>query len=135
MDAREAVVVDASAKIEATSVVVDFGIDYLYTLFLLVGLTRRISVGKTNMNITLARIADCTSGGPLDVCTLCKAINCDANLHLGDGWVENKPKFTAVAFTANGKTAVGPTIPGEALLELGNEVCLAEVLWKTFRCC
>jgi len=102
VDTRESIVTDKSPVIEVSS--------------------KTIGFGDTNLNITLERLSNCTSGGPLDICSLCKSIGCDVNLHLSSGWVENTPKFTAVAFSANGKTAIAPTLPGEPLLELGNEV-------------
>jgi len=78
--------------------------------------------GKTNMNLTLARVANCTKGGPINICSICAFLNCDLNLHLGSSWIENQPRFTAIRFTLNGKNNVIVSIPGEALHDLGIEI-------------
>jgi len=78
-----------------------------------------IPFGPTNLNMTLARNDDCDNGGELDICTICRIINCDINLHLGDAWLQQYPRFTALSFTVNQKTTGMVTVPGEALVELG----------------
>jgi len=84
--------------------------------------SQHVDFGKTNMNLTFARVANCSKGGPLDICGICKFLNCDLNLHLGSEWVENRPRFTAIRFTLNGKSNVIVTMPGEALHDLGIEI-------------
>jgi hypothetical protein len=80
--------------------------------------------GLTNLNLTLERVANCTHGGPLDVCTWCSAkfLNCDLNLHLGSNWVENKPRFNAIRLTVSGQDHMIVTVPGEALTALGAQI-------------
>jgi len=78
-----------------------------------------IPFGMTNLNITLQRFDNCTSGGPLDICFICIILSCDANVHLSESWLENNPRFTAFSFGINGKTTGMVTIPGEGLVELG----------------
>jgi hypothetical protein len=80
--------------------------------------------GPTNLNLTLARVANCTQGGILDVCSWCSAkfLNCDLNLHLGSNWVENKPRFNAIRLNIAGQDHVIVTVPGEALTELGYQI-------------
>jgi len=78
-----------------------------------------IPFGETSLNITLQRFDNCTSGGPLDICSICTILDCDANIHLGDSWVEEFPRFTALRFDIHGKHVGMVTIPGEALIELG----------------
>jgi len=81
-----------------------------------------IPFGFTSLNMTLARFADCKSGGPLDICTLCEILQCDLNLHLDSAWVEQDPMFTAISFGVNGKNTLLVTLPGEPLVELGWQV-------------
>jgi len=78
-----------------------------------------IPFGSTNLNLTLERLKNCTHGGPLDICTICWYLHCDANLHLPESWVEENPRFTALNFLINGKKTAMVTMPGEALVELG----------------
>lgn len=33
-----------------------------------------VPFGETNGNLTLARVENCTKGGPIDICTLCKVV-------------------------------------------------------------
>ena len=35
-----------------------------------------IPFGETNGNLTLARVENCTKGGPLDICTICRVVSC-----------------------------------------------------------
>jgi len=81
-----------------------------------------IPFGFTSLNITLERVTNCTSGGPLDICTICKILDCDLNLHLNNAWVENEPRFTAASFELNGNITVMVTVPGESLVELGWQI-------------
>jgi hypothetical protein len=78
-----------------------------------------VPFGRTRLNITLQRWDNCTSGGELDICAICRVLDCDANLALPESWVEENPRFTGVRLDANGKKTVMVTIPGEALVELG----------------
>eukprot|EP00042_Codosiga_hollandica_P023055 m.89246 g.89246 ORF g.89246 m.89246 type:complete len:400 (-) comp51029_c0_seq1:339-1538(-) len=78
--------------------------------------------GPTVLNITLARWENCTIGGPLDICTLCKAIHCEVNPRLNTGWIDESPRVTALRFSAFGNNTLMVTIPGEALWDLGNEI-------------
>lgn len=94
-----------------------------------VGLTHyseRVSFGPTNLNMTLGRVADCKSGGELDICSLCGKItlreaflDCDLNAHLPESWVEDTPRFTALRWEIDGEVSLMVTIPGEALVETG----------------
>ena len=34
-----------------------------------------IPFGETNGNLTLARVENCTKGGPLDICTICRVVS------------------------------------------------------------
>jgi len=78
-----------------------------------------IPFGETKLNITLQRFDNCTMGGPLDICSICTILDCDADIRLGDSWVEENPRFTALRFDIHNKKVVMVTIPGEALIELG----------------
>jgi len=78
-----------------------------------------VDFGPTNLNITLKRFANCSTGGPLDICTICSILNCALDVHLSSAWIENKPRFTAIRFHIEDKSSVIVTVPGEALLELG----------------
>jgi len=78
-----------------------------------------VPFGPTDLNATLGRFDNCSSGGELDICTICSVIGCDANVHLYSAWIEQSPKFTAFSFVINGKSTVSVSIPGEALIELG----------------
>lgn len=78
-----------------------------------------VPFGMTQLNLTLARLDNCTRGGPLDICSLCVILDCDANIALPSSWVEENPRFTAFSFSIHGKSTVMVTMPGEALIELG----------------
>jgi len=78
-----------------------------------------VPFGPTNLNITLKRFLNCSSGGFLDICTLCAFLQCDLNEHLSSAWVETTPRFTAFSFKINKLNSVVFTVPGEPLLELG----------------
>jgi len=39
-----------------------------------------VSFGETNGNLTLARVDNCTKGGPLDICTICKVVSVQCKL-------------------------------------------------------
>jgi len=75
--------------------------------------------GSTHMNLTLERIANCTTGGPFNICSICEVIKCAADLRLDATWVENTPRFSGVSITVGGKRTIIATVPGEALIELG----------------
>lgn len=81
-----------------------------------------IPFGFTNLNATLERFGDCSSGGPLDICTICKVLQCDLNAHLDSAWIENEPRFTAIRFGIGGRHILLVTLPGEPLYELGQQV-------------
>lgn len=78
-----------------------------------------VEFGHAILNVTLARFGNCTSGGPLDICTLCRLVGCSLNPPLGSAWLENTPRFTALKFVIGGTSTVLVTMPGEPLLELG----------------
>jgi len=78
-----------------------------------------VDFGFTQLNLTLSRIENCTQGGPLDICTICQILDCDANIELGPGWVMNRPLFNAFRFGIRGNYSVIVSVPGEALVELG----------------
>jgi hypothetical protein len=80
--------------------------------------------GPTQMNLTLERVANCTTGGFLNICALCHArmLNCTANVQLGDRWVENKPRFTGIQLTSNNVNFGFVTLPGEAIQELAHQI-------------
>ncbi|KJE90076.1 hypothetical protein CAOG_01451 [Capsaspora owczarzaki ATCC 30864] len=81
-----------------------------------------VNFGDTDMNITLARFENCTSGGELDICTICAVIGCEYNAHLGPFYIETVPAFAGVRFTVNNVHTLLATLPGEPLLELGWQV-------------
>eukprot|EP01104_Vermistella_antarctica_P016348 TRINITY_DN554_c7_g1_i1.p1 TRINITY_DN554_c7_g1~~TRINITY_DN554_c7_g1_i1.p1 ORF type:complete len:522 (-),score=121.45 TRINITY_DN554_c7_g1_i1:264-1829(-) len=78
--------------------------------------------GRTNLNLTLQRLDNCTRGGPLDVCSICEVMHCDENIHLGPAWVEQQPMFSAVRWDIHGNKTLLVSIPGEALVELGWQI-------------
>jgi len=82
----------------------------------------QVNFGLTQTNLTLARIDNCTQGGPLDICTICSILDCDLNIEAGPAWVEEVPFFSAFSFLINGKNTVVVSIPGEALVQLGTEI-------------
>jgi len=82
----------------------------------------QVNFGLTETNLTLARVDNCTKGGPLDICTICDILDCDLNIEAGSGWLEDMPFFSAFSFLINGKNTVVVSIPGEALVELGNDI-------------
>jgi hypothetical protein len=81
-----------------------------------------VSFGKTDMNLTLERVSNCTSGGFLDICGICKFLDCDLNLHLGPEWLQEEPRFTAIKMKVAGTKFGMVTIPGEAIQELGFQI-------------
>jgi len=81
-----------------------------------------IPYGLTSLNMTLQRFDNCTSGGPLDICSICMVLRCDLNLHLDEAWLEQNPRFTAVSFEILGNHTLMVTLPGEPLVELGWQV-------------
>ena len=36
--------------------------------------TQVVPFGETNLNLTFARVENCTSGGPVDICSICKVV-------------------------------------------------------------
>ena len=38
-----------------------------------------IPFGETNLNLTLARVENCTKGGPLDICGICEVVSISVN--------------------------------------------------------
>lgn len=80
-----------------------------------------VEFGHTNLNLTLHRINNCTETDAIDLCKLCssKFLNCRLNLKLGERWVENKPRFTALNLLVDGTNTAFVTVPGEAIQELG----------------
>jgi len=78
-----------------------------------------VDFGPTDLNFTLQRFDNCSSGGPLDICSLCLVLGCDINAHMYSSWIEQTPVFTAISFVINGVSTVAVSIPGEALVELG----------------
>jgi len=81
--------------------------------------SEQVAFGWTNLNYTLKRFNNCTTGGPIDICSLCMILQCDLNVHMPASWLENNPRFTAVRFDVNDKSTIFVTLPGEPLLELG----------------
>jgi len=81
--------------------------------------TVTIPFGNTNLNATLQRFFNCTTGGILDICTICTILQCELNEHLPSSWVENRPRFSAARMTIDGKHNVLFSLPGEAIVELG----------------
>eukprot|EP00028_Trichosphaerium_sp_Am-I-7-wt_P004895 CAMPEP_0168525948 /NCGR_PEP_ID=MMETSP0405-20121227/11634_1 /TAXON_ID=498012 /ORGANISM="Trichosphaerium sp, Strain Am-I-7 wt" /LENGTH=288 /DNA_ID=CAMNT_0008548613 /DNA_START=27 /DNA_END=893 /DNA_ORIENTATION=+ len=84
--------------------------------------SENVPFGSTNLNFTLERFENCTTGGALDICSICKVLGCDINAHMGDAWIENKPKFTAFKIVVDDVSTVVVTVPGEALIELGWQI-------------
>ena len=82
-----------------------------------------VDFGNTQLNLTLGRLANCTRGGPLDICSLCTVLKCDDNLQLDASWISNQPKFTAVRLELAHQRNVGiVSVPGEAVTELGFQI-------------
>jgi len=82
----------------------------------------RVNFGMTQLNLTLSRLDNCTTGGPLDICAICEVLDCTENIQMGPSWVETVPRFTAFRFGINGKQSVVVSIPGEAIVELGWQI-------------
>jgi hypothetical protein len=78
-----------------------------------------VDFGPTQLNLTFSRIGNCSKGGPIDICTICRVLDCDANIHLGSGWVENSFRFSAMRFDIAGDKWALATLPGEPLLQMG----------------
>lgn len=78
-----------------------------------------IEFGPTDLNATLQRFDNCTTGGYLDICGFCDILQCDLNAHLYSSWIDQSPRFTAFGFVIQGVRTVIVSIPGEALVELG----------------
>jgi hypothetical protein len=84
--------------------------------------SQTVEFGLANVNFTLARFDNCTSGGPLNICTICRILDCTIPLRLNAAWLENDPYFTAFSMDVMGETTIVVTIPGEGLYELGLEL-------------
>jgi len=81
-----------------------------------------VEFGMTDLNLTLARLDNCTRGGPLDICTFCMILNCDENIHLPSSWIAETARFSAFRFLINNQQTLMVSIPGEALVELGWQI-------------
>jgi hypothetical protein len=68
---------------------------------------------------SLLELTERATGGPLDICSICRVLDCDANIALDESWVEENPRFTALNWQVNGKKIGMVTLPGEPLIELG----------------
>lgn len=88
----------------------------------LASVSMTVPFGPTDMNLTLGRVANCSQGGPLDICSICRVLDCDANLHLDSAWIEQSPTFTALSVKIEDVYTLMVTLPGEPLLQLGWEV-------------
>ncbi len=84
--------------------------------------------GPTDLNITLQRFDNCTSGGEIDICTLCTILRCDLNAHLYESWIEQTPRFTAFGFVIDGVSSVIVSIPGEGIAQLFDPLILLQHL-------
>ena len=86
--------------------------------------SQSVDFGPVNFNATLSspRFNNCSSGGPIDICSLCRVLDCHLDGRLQSGWIETVPQFTAVRLDVNGKRSVFVTCPGEAIVELGWQV-------------
>jgi len=84
--------------------------------------SQTVEFGLANLNWTLARFDNCTVGGPLDICSICKILDCTIPLHMNAAWLENDPYFTAFSINVMGDITAVVTIPGEGLVELGWEL-------------
>jgi len=81
-----------------------------------------VDFGPTDLNYTLARFNNCSTGGPIDICSLCAVLHCDLNAHFGASWIEDKPRFTSFLFEIEAEPTLLVTVPGEALVELGWQI-------------
>jgi len=77
------------------------------------------SFAPVQPNWTLERNDNCTSGGFLDICTLCRILDCDVDTHLPESWWDATPRFTAFSVELSGVKTIMVSIPGEAIVELG----------------
>jgi len=77
------------------------------------------SFSPVTPNWTLSRTDGCDSGGPLDICSICKILNCEIDTHFPESWWDQTPKFTAFSFQINNVKTLMSSIPGEAIVELG----------------
>jgi len=64
-------------------------------------------------------MANCTTGGPFNICAICEVLKCTLDLQLNGSWVENYPRFAGMRFTLDGKPVGITSVPGEAISELG----------------
>lgn len=82
-----------------------------------------VDFGPTQFNLTLERVLNCTTGGPLDICKFCRHNpQCVLNIQVGEMFVENKPRFTGIRIGLGGKNFGFTTMPGEAVQELAHQI-------------
>jgi len=86
-------------------------------IFQTASLTR--SFAPVQPNWTFDRTLNCTTGGFLDVCTICKYLDCDFDVSFNPSWWDSMPRFTAFSFQLNNIKTLMTSIPGEAIVELG----------------
>ncbi|MDP2435452.1 MAG: neutral/alkaline non-lysosomal ceramidase N-terminal domain-containing protein [archaeon] len=79
----------------------------------------RLDLGQGAMDWSLARNENCTSGGPLDICSICEKMNCTASLAGGQSWLEETPRLNSVRLDLGGSSSVFITAPVEAIVEYG----------------
>lgn len=70
-------------------------------------------------NWTFSRTLNCSSGGPLRICSICAFLDCDVNPAFPESWWDQTPRFTAFSFILNNVRTLMATVPGEAIVELG----------------
>lgn len=80
--------------------------------------SRTVNFGNVHMNLTFARMLNCTEGGPFNICSICYVLKCTIDLQLNGSWVENIPRFAGMAITVDGKPFGVASVPGEGLCRL-----------------
>jgi len=78
-----------------------------------------VNFGNVHLNLSFARMANCTQGGFLNICTICEVLKCTLDLQLNGSWVENVPRFAGMRITVDNKIIGVASVPGEAIQELG----------------
>jgi len=81
--------------------------------------SKTVDFGNLHLNLTFARIANCTSGGPMNICSICEVLKCVVDLQLNGSWVENTPRFAGLRINVDNRVLGVASVPGEALSELG----------------
>ncbi len=83
--------------------------------------SQEVDMGRGDLNYTLARFDNCTHGGFLDMCTVCRLLRCDLNARFNGGWLPTLAKYSSVRLDIGvpAKSVAFVTLPGEPLLELG----------------